>query len=186
MPTKIEIDKYSINPYGYLRGLFTQTVASTPVTNTTAEQTLLGSGIGTITVPANGFKPGDSFHLIVTGHINSLNNQKLRIKVKADSIILADTDLFTTYSTTDKHFKLEVFFTIRSIGSSGNASIVTAGTFMYTKNASTNFEGINWSTETATGFDTTISNTLNVTAQWDNASVDNSIYSELITLTKTF
>ena len=37
-----------------------------------------------------------------------------------------------------------------------------------------------------TGFNTTIQNTLSVTAQWGAASVNNSIYSDIFTLNKTF
>jgi hypothetical protein len=88
--------------------------------------------------------------------------------------------------TTNRHWKLEVYFTIRTLGASGVASIATAGTFMYTKNASTNFEGTNFSTETTTGFDTTISNTLSITAQWGTANAGDSIYSEIFTLNKTY
>jgi hypothetical protein len=42
-------------------GLYAQTNLSTPVVNTTVETTIVGSGIGTLTVPANAFKIGDSF-----------------------------------------------------------------------------------------------------------------------------
>ena len=89
-------------------------------------------------------------------------------------------------ASTNKHWKLEVDFTIRAIGGSGTARIVTGGIFFYTKNASNAFEGTNFSTETSTGFNTTISNTLTITAQWGTASTGDSIYSEIFTLTKTF
>jgi hypothetical protein len=89
-------------------------------------------------------------------------------------------------SATIKGYKLEIYFSIHEIGTAGVADIVTAGTFMYTKNASNAFEGINFNTLNSTTFNTTITNTLEVTAQWDTANVDNSIYSELFTLNKTF
>ena len=40
-------------------GLFAQTSTSTPVTNTTTETSLLDGGVGSLTVPANGFNVGD-------------------------------------------------------------------------------------------------------------------------------
>ena len=167
-------------------GLYTQTASSTPVTNTTTETSLLDGGVGTLTVPANGFKVGDSFHAILTGHVSSVNNHTLRIRIKTDGIVLSDTGVITMAGATSRHWKLEVYFTIRTLGASGVASIATGGTFMYTKNASTNFEGTNFSTETITGFNTTISNTLAITAQWGTANTGDSIYSEIFTLNKTF
>ena len=167
-------------------GLYTQTASSTPVTNTTTETSLLDGGVGSLMVPANGFKIGDSFHAILTGHVSSVNNHTLRIRIKANSIVLADTSAITMAGTTSKHWKLEIYFTVRTLGASGVASIAAGGSFMYTKNASTNFEGTNFSTETTTGFDTTINNTLAITAQWGTANTGDSIYSEIFTLNKTF
>jgi hypothetical protein len=167
-------------------GLFTQTVSSTPITNTTTETSLISTGVGTLSVPANGFSIGDSFYAISTGHISAQNNNTLRFRVKANGVLLVDTGVLTLAGTTNKHYKLELFFTVRTLGGSGVASIVTGGNFTYIKDASTNFEGQLFSTETSTGFNTTIQNTLTVTAQWGAANVNNSIYSDIFTLNKTY
>jgi len=169
-----------------LNNLYTQTASSTPVTNTTTETSLLDGGLGSLSIPADGFNVGDSFHAILTGYISAVNNHTLRIRIKTDGIVLADTGVITMAGATNRHWKLEIYFTIRTLGASGVASIATGGTFMYTKNASTNFEGTNFSTETTTGFDTTISNTLSITAQWGTANAGDSIYSEIFTLNKTY
>ena len=169
-----------------LSNLYTQTASSTPVTNTTTETSLLDGGLGSLSIPADGFNVGDSFHAILTGHISSVNNHTLTLRIKAGSVVLATTGAITMAGTTDKDWKLEVFFTVRTIGAAGVASIATGGAFMYTKDASTNFEGINFSTENTTTFDTTISNTLSITAQWDTANAGDSIYSEIFTLNKTY
>jgi hypothetical protein len=161
-------------------GLFTQTVSSTPITNTTTETSLISTGVGTLSVPANGFSIGDSFYAISTGHISAQNNNTLRFRVKANGVLLVDTGVLTLAGTTNKHYKLELFFTVRTLGGSGVASIVTGGNFTYIKDASTNFEGQLFSTETSTGFNTTIQNTLTVTAQWGSANVNNSIYSDIL------
>jgi len=87
---------------------------------------------------------------------------------------------------TTKHFKLDVYFTVRTLGAAGVASIASGGDFTYAKDASNGFEGASFSTENSTTFDTTISNTLDITAQWGNASTNNSIYSEIFTLSKTY
>lgn len=178
----LNVPDYSSAP----RGLYTQIGASARITNTTVETSLLDGGVGTLSVPANGFQVGDSFLAVATGHISSVNNHTLRIRIKSDGIVLADTGAITMAASTSKHWKLEVYFTIRTIGASGTASIVTGGSFTYTKDASNAFEGTNFSTETFTGFDTTVSNTLVITAQWGTANTGDIIYSELFTLTKTY
>ena len=167
-------------------GLFNQTGNSTPITNTTTETSLIDGGVGSLSVPANGFNVGDAFHAILTGHLSAVNNHTLRIRIKTGAVVLADTGAISMASVTDKHWKLEVFFTINQIGAAGVASIATGGTFMYTKDASTAFEGLGFSTENNTTFDTTSSNTLSITAQWGTANTDDSIYSNICTLNKTF
>lgn len=186
MSTSIYIDSYKQNPYGYLSRLYAQTNSSTPVTNTTVETSLLDGGVGTLSVPANMFQVGDSFRAVLTGHISSLNNSKLRIRIKAGSIILADTFDIIMPSTTAKNWKLEINFTVRKLGVAGVAEIVSGGTFVYSKDASNAFEGAGFSVLNNTTFDTTINNTLSITAQWASASASNSIYSDIFTLNKTY
>jgi len=167
-------------------GLFNQTGSSTPVVNTTSELSLIGGGVGTLSVPANGFTKGDAYHVIVTGTLSSQNNNNLRIRIKTGAAVLADTGNINMAGATSNGYKLEIYFSIHEVGAAGVADIATAGAFMYTKEASTDFQGVNFSTINSSSFDTTISNTLEVTAQWDTANVDNSIYSEIFTLNKTF
>lgn len=186
MSTLIQVDKYVSNPYGYLSRLYTQTATSTPVTNTTSELSLLDGGLGSLTIPANGFKVGDSFHAVVKGHISSANNQTIRIRIKTGAVLLADTGAITLPQITTKHFKIDIDFTVRALGVAGLASIVSGGEFTYSKDASNAFEGSNFSTENNTTFDTTTSNTLAITAQWGAANAGNTIYSEIFTLNKTY
>jgi hypothetical protein len=174
----------SIFPFNY--GLFNQTGSSIPVTNTTSELSLLDGGIGTLTVPANNFKKGDAFHAILTGDLSAINNNTLQIRIKAGSIVLADTGVMTMAGATNKDWEMEVYFSINEIGAATTSSISTGGNFNYTKDASTSLEGTIFSTSNNTTFDTTISNTLSITAQWGTANSGSSIYSQICTLNKTF
>jgi hypothetical protein len=167
-------------------GLFNQTGSSTSIVNTTTESSLIGGGVGTLSVPANGFTTGDAYHAIVAGVVSAKNNDTLRIRIKANGAVLADTGAITMAGTTSKGFKIDIYFSIHQTGAAGVADIATAGIFMYTKNASTDFQGVNFSTINSTTFDTTVSNTLEVTAQWGAADSLNSIYSEIFTLNKTY
>lgn len=168
-------------------GLFAQTSSSTPVANTITETSVIDGGVGTLTVPANQFKVGDSFQANLSGHIDSRNNDTLRIRIKtAAGVLLADTGNITMAQCVNQHWDLKTSFTIRSLGVAGVASIASTLMFTYTKDASNTFEGENNSLVNNTTFDTTITNTLLITAQWNAASPLNSIYSEVFVLNKIY
>ena len=111
----------------------------------------------------------------------------LHIRIKtATGIPLADTGVMTMNATTSKHWKLDVDFTVRQIGAATVASIASGGLFAYTKNSGLNFEGVNFSIVNNTTFDTTVDNTLIITAQWNTNNAGNSIYSEIFILNKIY
>ena len=168
-------------------GLFAQTANSTIITNTTVETTLINGGVGTLTVPANGFSVGDSFRAIFGGVVNASNNQTIRIRVRAGSILLLDSGLQNLGSSViNDVWSLNIDFTIRQIGTAGVASIVSLGSFHYTKTNNASVQGFGFNVVNNTTFDTTISNTLDVTAQWGSASTGNNIYSDIFILNKIY
>lgn len=167
-------------------GLFNQTGSSTPVTNTLVETSLLDGGLGTLTVPANGFSKGDAYKLTMTGHVSSKNNDTLRIRVKTGAVVLADTGALTMPQTTAKDWNLDINFSIYNTGNTGVASIASGGKFLFSKDASNAFEGVSFSSVNSTTFNTTISNTLSITAQWGAADPLNVIFSEIATLNKIY
>jgi len=168
-------------------GLYAQTASSTAITNTTTETTLLDGGVGTLTVPANTFKVGDSFTAVMGGHISSANNQTLHIRIKRNgTVLLADTGIMTIPTTTAKNWDLIVNFTVRKIGAAGVAEIASYGSFIFNKDSGNDFEGKTFSAVNNTTFDTTINNTLDITAEWGAANASNSIYSDLFVLNKVY
>ena len=169
-----------------INGLFAQTIDSTVITNTTTESTLVASGEGSLSTPADGFAVGDSFHAKVIGHISCNQSATIRIRIKTGSVVLADTGVIALSATTNRHWEINVYFTIRAIGGAGVASIASGGLFSYVKNAAVDFQGSNFLSVNNTDFDTTVSNTLNITAEWGAASTDNSIYSQIFMLNKTY
>jgi hypothetical protein len=168
-------------------GLFAQTGNSTIITNTTAESTLINGGVGTLIIPANGFQVGDSFRAVFSGVMNANNNQTIRIKVKAGAVILLDSLAQNLGSgiVNDVWF-LNIDFTIRSLGGPGVASIVSLGSFHYTKISNASVQGFGFNVVNNTTFDTTISTTLDVTAQWGAASTGNNIYTDIFVLNKIY
>lgn len=168
-------------------GLFVQTANSTTITATTTEGTLIDGGLGSLTVPANTFVAGDTYKVELAGLISAHNNDTIRIRLKAASILLADSGTLTLPGMTNQVFSISAVFTVRTIGAAGVASLVTMAQFhTLKKQAGGSQEGFAWNTINNTTFDTTISNTLNITAQFSSSHVQNSIYSDLLVLNKTY
>jgi hypothetical protein len=171
----------------YAGGVYAQTANSTPVTGTIVETTLINGGVGTLTIPANGFQIGDSFRGIFGGVMNAANNQTIRIRVKAGAITLLDSGVQSlTNSIINDIWSLNIDFTIRQIGGVGTASIVSLGAFHYIKTSNASTQGFAFNVVNNTTFNTTISNTLNVTVQWGSNNAGNSIYSDIFVLNKTY
>jgi hypothetical protein len=179
------LDSITYTP-GNNYGLFAQTGNSIPITGTTTETTLINGGIGTLSVPANGFNIGDSFRAIFGGVLSTGNNQTLRIRVKTGDVILLDSGLQPITGVTNNVFNLHIDFTIRALGTAGVASIVALGAFNYVKTANGAVEGFGFNTVNNTTFNTTINNTLDVTIQWGSDNASNSIFSDIFILNKTF
>ena len=167
-------------------GLYSQTSSSTPVTATTVETTLIGSGVGTLSVPANGFFVGGSFKSDLGGTMSAKNNDTLRFRIKSGSVILADSGPLTMPAITNQVWSLTINFTIRQIGGTGVASIATLANFLILKLAGGSQEGYAWDFINNTTFDTTIPNTLDITAEWSSSSALNSIYSDIFVLNKIY
>lgn len=167
-------------------GLYAQTGNSVPITGTTVETTLINGGVGTLSVPANGFQVGDSFRAVFGGVLNVANNQTIRIRVKAGSVILLDSGLQPITNITNNVFNLHIDFTIRALGTAGVASIVSLGAFNYVKTSNGAIEGFGFNTVNNTTFNTTVNNTLDVTVQWGSNNAGNSIFSDIFILNKTY
>ena len=170
-----------------LTGLFAQTADSTPVVNTAVETTIVGPGVGSLTVPANGFQIGDSFTCALDGILSCGSSATLHIRIKTLSgVILADTGIIDMAAANDKSWIINLYFTIRTLGGATVASISSGGLFSYIRNGGTQFEGYVLSTVNNTTFNTTVDNTLVITAQWDPGSIGNSIVTKNFTLTKVY
>lgn len=185
--TTYKIKQNTLSPLPPVYGLFTQTASSAAVSATTVETTIIDGGIGTLTIPANGFQAGDSFHAVLIGHLSCVGSATLYIRIKtASGILLAETGAMAMSTTTNKHWKLDINFTIRKVGAATVASISSGGLFSYTKDGGLSFEGVNFSIVNDTTFDTTINSTLVITAQWNSTNTGNYIYSEIFTLNKIY
>tara|TARA_R110001632_G_C11200683_1_gene403154 strand:+ start:86 stop:616 length:531 start_codon:yes stop_codon:yes gene_type:complete len=168
-------------PPRYNPGLYTQIVDGPTVGNTLVETSVVGTGIGSLTIPANGFKVGDSFHAKIGGLITTQPNHTITIKAKSDGTVLETTGVVTLEKATNQPWELELDFTIRSIGATG--VIKTNGNFIYNRNSGSYIGLALGDTEV---FDTTVSNTLDITVEWGQEDVTDSITVQQFILYKTF
>lgn len=168
-------------------GLFSQTGNSVTVSGTTIESTIIDGGVGTLSVPANGFTVGDSFRADLGGVMNAANNQTIRIRAKSGTVIFLDSGIQNLGSSIiGDIFTLSINFVIRQVGVAGVANIVTLGRFSYAKTNNGTVQGFGFNTVNNTTFDTTITNTLDITVEWGSDNVGNNIYTDLFTLNKIY
>jgi hypothetical protein len=168
-------------------GLYAQTSLGTLITNTTVETSLGGTGVGSLTVPANGFSVGDSFTAKVCGPLSCANNETIHIRVKANGVTIADAGVFQMKIATDKYFELLIDFTVTKIGGAGVAELFTNGQYSYNHNAAGGeIAGNNFALISNTVFNTTVINALSITAEWGSAKTDNKIQSQNFVLTKVY
>jgi hypothetical protein len=147
---------------------------------------MVNGGVGALFVPANNFRVGDSFIATMHGNLTCQNNATIRIRIKANSIVVADTGLITLAQATSNHYDLSIYFTVRQIGVAGVASLMTTGTFTYNKSSNNIPERAGIESLNSTNFNTTIDNVLDITAQWGSASASNSIDTHMFNLYKIF
>ena len=167
-------------------GLFVQTGDSAVVSATTVETTIIDGGVGSLSVPVNGFNIGDSFKVAMGGIFSNANNETIRLRVKSGSVNLVDSGVQTLSAHANDIFKLEITFTIRNIGGLGTASIMSFGAFQTIKKNSSNIAGFGFELNNNTTFDTTISNTLDITVEWGSNNANNSIKSQTLVLNKIY
>jgi hypothetical protein len=166
-------------------GLFAQT-GNSPTHTGTSFGTLIDGGVGSLSVPANGFSVGDSFRVEMAGLLSAQNNNTITIRLKSNATVLADSPAFTLPQITNQVFMLSVNFTVRSIGAAGVASIVTIAQLHILKAASGTQEGFAWNVINNTTFSTTVGNLLDIQAKFSSSSANNSIYSDIFILNKIY
>lgn len=157
----------------YLVSSIFRATASASVSNTTSEGTLIGSGAGTLTLPANFFKAGRTLMIKALGTITNTGTPTLRINFKLGSTIILDTSSITMVTLTGTRvFTAEAVITCRSVGGSG--TVIGQGFLAY--NATTNtMNRIDTPLTGAVTVDTTGTLAVNVTATWGTANASNVI-----------
>jgi hypothetical protein len=168
------------------QGTYAQTALGTLITNTIVQTSLIGPGVGSLIVPANGFTVGDSFTAKMCGNLSCANNETIHIRIKSDGVVVGDLGVFEMNTTTNKFFELFVDFTVTKIGGAGVAELFVNGQYSYNQDTAGILKGSNFALISNTVFNTTVENALSITAEWGSAKTANKIQSQNFVLTKIY
>jgi hypothetical protein len=159
-----------------LQCIFTQS-ASTTVNLSTTETTMIGTGRGSTLLTANTLVVGRSIRLKAFGFLSSRNNASpatsLIIKFKVGSNVFATNTLSLNVNNDNLAWDLEVIFTCRSTG--GGAAIAEGRIIYYTTDTAATPIVYPFKNTNTTPINTTIDNTIDLTAQWSVSMSNNSI-----------
>jgi hypothetical protein len=164
-------------------GSYSQTGAFVTVTNTTAKTTIVGTGVGSLVVPV--FSAGCTYHLKLSGTIeDETKDEELKIIVDIGGVTVYESQFYDLDEVkTTQVWESEIDIVCRTAGVAG--TFYANGQFVYSKDGGQNdFRGFN--TEYDSVIDTTISNTIDISAQWNNAKVANIFTCKMLTITKSF
>lgn len=161
---------YFENFRNFFAALFQGT--TTPTVTGTTESSIMPSGMGSRTIPANRLRAGSSVRLIMRGVMNSpLVGGTMTVRVKLNgTVISSGTSVSILGSLNRAGWSLGQTFTVRSDGATGTA--VVAGDFQYPTGALTTRAKTDLYSDPAVPFtfNTTIDNTIDVTIQYSLAS----------------
>ena len=152
---------------------------SVTVGNTVTETSVVGSGAGSMALPANFFIEGRSLVLRAAGFHSSVANPDIRWRVKLDGVTFLDSGNFNTGAGNNESFLLEALFTCRSAGNNG--TFIAQGSYI---EFGTNSVGLvmlapaNMNTEGSL--------TLDVSAEWGTANATNTLTVTNLLLTRGF
>jgi hypothetical protein len=146
--------------------LFRQTQSVT-VANTVTETTLIGTGVGSVTLPAAFFNAGTTLKVRVFGTHSAVSAPNIQLRVKLGSTTVLDTGAVASGNSTNALFSLEGYITCRTTGATG--TVFSQGWYneRTAAGALTTFPMVNTTTST---IDTTGTLAVSVTLQWGTAS----------------
>ena len=149
--------------------------ATGQVTNTTTETTLIGSGIGSLTFPANTLFIGRTLRIQAYGIMSTaLVPGTLRIRIKIGTNVILDTGAQTpAASLVDLIWKIDAVITVRTVGSVDTVIGQSAFEFQAAALAAL----LSWAMTDTAAVNVALNaqQTVAVPATWGTASADNNI-----------
>lgn len=161
--------------------LFTATATAGP-SNSAAETSLIGSGIGTHTLPTNFFVAGKSIRVKVSGYYGTkaVAPGNITIRVKLGSTVIGTTGAAAlTGNLSNLFFEVDYLITCRTPGGAGTVfgqGIANMDIAILSENA------VGMVKTATTTVDTTATQVVDCTAQFDTADVANLIQGTNVTI----
>jgi hypothetical protein len=153
--------------------------ATVTVASTAAETTLVGAGLGSVTLgTASQNTAGKALRVKLWGWLSNIATPTLNLKVKAGSVVLAATgDVTLGADQTDVQVEIEVDIVTRTTGATG--TVFAAGRARV---------GVVWypmlNTAASSALDLTSALVMNVTADWSASDAGNTIKAAIILIEK--
>jgi hypothetical protein len=173
------IVQYLKSIYFSYQRLFVSTASKT-ISNSIVETTLVTTGVGTVSIPENFLSSGKSIKIKAYGYYSSTAapSGTLRLKLKFGTTTIIDTLANSLdASVSNAYWQFESIITCRSAGALG--TVIGQGAFFHRVSDPTPVDRpiiiSNATLTAAVTIDTTASNSIDLTAQFDTASASNSI-----------
>jgi len=147
--------------------LFTQT-ASVTIANTTVATSVLSTGVGSVTLPANLLSIGTQIRMRVAGFHSSTGNPSITVVLKLGATTIATSAAITGGNGSNDGFLIFLDMTCRTAGVSG--TVIAQGQYQELHSNG----GIGGVTALApVTINTTIAQTIDVTFKWGAADAGN-------------
>lgn len=169
------LQSLSSDVFPVMTNMFTQTANGTDVTNTTTETNILGTGVGTLTIPAGFLIVGRTIRITTQGFFATGTSQTITVNTKFGSVEVCSSGLRSMVDTLTTHFKINVVITCRTVGATG--TVFATGTFETGEGGNVRISPLfnNSAAPTTATVDTTASNAITINADWDAADASNHI-----------
>lgn len=152
-------------------GLFSATADKT-VANTVTETSLFGTGVGSLTLPANYFVAGKTIRVRMKGYIGNTSTPTIQIKSYVGTTAIADTTAQAMVALTGNHaFRIDALFTCRAVGGASDGAVI--GQIHATYENSTSAYNISSVTTAAVNVSTIVDKAIDLKLTWGTAAAAN-------------
>lgn len=158
--------------------VFSQT-ASVTVANSSSETTVVGAGVGSITLPANFLIPGRALRIQLYGFHSSVSTPTLSIKIKLAGNTVLATGPIQLLSSSNQPVIIDALLTCRSTGAMGTA--IGQGSYVEPGGATISIPNTTTST-----IDTTSAMPIDITITWSVQASGNTFTSTNILVESIF
>lgn len=149
-------------------GLFVGTADATSAD--TNENSIVPTGVGTVTLPANFLVAGKTIRLTASGFLTAPGATTLRLRIKLGTTVILDTGAQAIAAATNQHWQIDALITCRTTGATG--TVHAQGRFIFFT-AATAPAGVEFGPNTAAvPVDTTAAQAVGLTALWSAATTE--------------